>query len=198
MAQFWYNTCYHSSLQCSPYKVLFGVDPHYSFLPPMVDISDQDASSELGVDQLLADHHNFSLMLRHQLHRAQNKMKQSADKHRSFRSFEVADKVFLKLQPYAQSSRVNRPYPKLAFKYFCMYKILAKFSSAAYKLELPASASIHPVFHISQLKQFVPSHTPVFSQLPVKVEWMSLIFGQLRCWTIVWLKRVMVLWFNSL
>lgn len=33
LAQYWYNTTYHSALHCTPYKALFGQDPRYAFLP---------------------------------------------------------------------------------------------------------------------------------------------------------------------
>jgi len=93
-------------------------------------------------------------------------MKHQADKRRSERSFNVGDYVFLKLQPYVQTSLAPRAHQKLSFRYFGPYKIIDKIGSIAYKLALPPSASIHPVFHVSLLKPAPPSTTPVSAALP--------------------------------
>jgi hypothetical protein len=104
-------------------------------------------------------------MLKEQLAKAQNRMKMQVDVNRTERSFQVGEQVLLKLQPYAQSSLVNMPFPKLAYKYFGPYVILEKIGSVAYKLELPNGCQVHLVFHVSHIKAFTLDHTPVYSQL---------------------------------
>jgi hypothetical protein len=74
--------------------------------------------------------------------------------------------VLLKLQSYAQSSVVNRPFPKLTFKYFGPYEVLEKVGSVAYKLKLPDGSDVHPIFHVSQLKTYTPDYSPVHPTLP--------------------------------
>jgi hypothetical protein len=86
--------------------------------------------------------------MKQHLLRAQQRMKKNADKHRVERSFQVGDMVFLKLQPYVQTSLALRSSQKLAFKFFGPYKILARVGEVAYRLDLPASRKIHDVVHV--------------------------------------------------
>lgn len=105
-------------------------------------------------------------LLQQQLSRAQQRQKNQADKHRSERSFEVGDSVFLKLQPYVQTSVATRAQHKLSFWYFGPYIVVKKVGPVAYQLLLPENSSVHPVFHVSQLKQALPPSSQVSSEFP--------------------------------
>jgi hypothetical protein len=95
-------------------------------------------------------------------------MKQQVDKHKHWSeiSFNIGDQVFVKIQPYVQSSQACRSNQKLAFNFLGSYTIVDKIGSVAYRLDLPTSSNIHPVFHVSQLKRVVSPTNVVSSELP--------------------------------
>jgi hypothetical protein len=92
-------------------------------------------------------------------------MKFQADKHRSDRVFNIGDSVYLKAQPYVQTSLAPCSSNKLAFRFSRPFTILHKIGESAYHLSLPDECHIHPVFHASQLKKAIPASTAV-SELP--------------------------------
>jgi hypothetical protein len=120
LAEFWYNTAQHSSLGCSPFKAMYGREPNLG------QFTSVDTSAHADLQTWLKEKQHLSQFLRQHLLRAQAKMKAEADKNRTPREFQVGDAVFLKLQPYAQSSVVNRPYPKLSMKFFGPFTILER------------------------------------------------------------------------
>ena len=108
--------------------------------------------------------------LRANLHQAQNRMAQKANKHRRELQLQVGDKLLVRLQPYRQSTIANRTSYKMAKHYYGPFRILERIGSVAYKLELPISSKIHHVFHISLLKPYVgDSHVNIQSLPPISV-----------------------------
>ena len=94
-------------------------------------------------------------------------MKQQAYQHRSERSFEVGDLVFLRLQPYKQMSlKQSKKDNKLSLKCYGPYNVLQRIGTMAYKLELPTSSQVHPVFHVSCLKKVIGNKISVQTILP--------------------------------
>ena len=115
LAEWWYNTNYHSATKMTPYQVLYGVAPllHIPYFP-------KDSAVE-SVDEYLSAKEEVIKRVREHLQPAQNRMTMVANRKRSDRSFEINDYVFLKLQPYRQHSLARRSSQKLAAKYYGPY-----------------------------------------------------------------------------
>jgi hypothetical protein len=77
------------------------------------------------------------------------------DRHRIERSFEVGDLVFLRLQPYRQSSMKKSGAEKLKPRFYGPYRIMCPVNKVAYEIDLPEGGKIHNVFHVSCLKKAV-------------------------------------------
>ncbi|KAM3251835.1 cysteine-rich receptor-like protein kinase 26 [Capsicum annuum] len=92
-------------------------------------------------------------LLKHHLRRAQLRMKQQADLHRSDRVFEVGDWVYFKIHPYKQTTVSGHSFHKLASKYYGPFQILKKMGLVAYTLAFPDIIKIHPTVHVSLLKK---------------------------------------------
>lgn len=66
--------------------------------------------------------------------------------------YKEGDRVWLE----GTNIHTQRPSAKLAHKRYGPYEIVKKISSHAFKLKLPKAWKIHPVFHVSLLRPFVP------------------------------------------
>jgi Chromo (CHRromatin Organisation MOdifier) domain len=107
--------------------------------------------------------------MRDQLLKAHARMKKWDNLKRSERKFGVGDWVYLKVQPYRQVTIQGKGHHhKLKSKFYGPFEMLAKVGTVAYELNLPPVSSIHPVFHVSQLKKKVGPVVTIHSQLPVQ------------------------------
>jgi hypothetical protein len=104
--------------------------------------------------------------LKDNIQHAQNQQKMYADRHRVERTFEVGDLVFLRLQPYRQSTMKISGAEKLKPRFYGPYRILKRVGEVAYELELPEGSKIHNVFHVSYLKKALGQHVVASPELP--------------------------------
>ena len=142
LAEWWYNSNWHSSIGVNPFEVVYGQ-------PPSVHITYLAGDSRVeAIDRSLAAREDCIKMLKYQLSKTQHRMKQQVDKHRTDRTFEARDLVYARLHPYRQQSVACKTSNKLSAKFFGPFPILTRIGTMAYKLQLPETSRIHPVFHV--------------------------------------------------
>jgi hypothetical protein len=95
------------------------------------------------------------LKIKKNLKAAQDRQKSYADKNRIHREFKVGDHVFLKVKANRSSLMLGRC-AKLATRFCGPFEILERIGPVADMIALPASMSIHDVFHVSMLKKYIP------------------------------------------
>lgn len=134
VAEFWYNTTYHTALGRTPFEVLYGQSPR------QLRIENLQLSTVPDLEQWMQERDLPTKVIQQQLQRAQHRMKTQADKHRQEREFQPGDMVYMKLQPYVQSSVAARSNKKLSFRFYGTYKVVQRVGAVAYKLKLPTGS----------------------------------------------------------
>ena len=89
MAEFWFNSSFHTSLQLTLFEALYGFPPPklQGYVPGTIMVD--------ALDSLLRQRQAVLDTLKVYLAAAQARMKTQADKHRQERSFAMGDWVFL-------------------------------------------------------------------------------------------------------
>ncbi|KAL9356984.1 hypothetical protein Peur_050237 [Populus x canadensis] len=144
----------------TPFEAVYGVPPP-NFLMYVPGTSNVQV-----VDGYLRNRDAILCELKKNLSLAQARMKCQADQWRREVNYEVGDFVYLKLQPYRQTSVAFCSSLKLSPRYFGPYQITEKVGPVAYCLALPLGSLIHNVFHVSMLKKHVGPVTTISTQLP--------------------------------
>jgi hypothetical protein len=74
--------------------------------------------------------------------------------------------VFLRLQPYRQSSLKKSGAEKLKPRFYGPYRIFHQVGEVSYELELPEGSKIHNVFHVSCLTKAVGQFINTSEEFP--------------------------------
>ena len=144
--EFAYNSSKHATTGFSPFMLMYGYQPRS---PVLVGLANEKIQQ---VKDFLQDHFDMLKVARQNVRQAQDRYKHYADKHRRTVTFEVGDKVFLRV-PENSTSLKTGPVPKLSPRFCGPFTILKKVGSVAYKLDLPPHSRVHPVFHVSRLRK---------------------------------------------
>jgi hypothetical protein len=161
LAEWWYNTTYHTSLKVSPFQALYG------HAPPLISEISVPGPIDTEAKDFIMEKQQLLAKLKDNLTQAQARMKKYADQKRTERSFDIGDMVYLRMQPYRLAAFGIRQSIKLTTKFYGPFRVLEKVGTLAYRLLLPEGVNIHPVFHVSQLKKHLGSHAIPQQGLPL-------------------------------
>jgi hypothetical protein len=154
-AEFVYNSSFHTALNETPFKLVYGRDP------PTFHSYESGEIRVAAVAQSMAERNEFIEDVRLRLEQAQQYAKLQYDKYHRELVLQVRDWVRAKLRHRPIASIADQPCGKLAPRFFRPYKIVDKINEVAYKLDLPSGARIHNVFHVGLPPDELPALPPM-------------------------------------
>ncbi|XP_047326921.1 uncharacterized protein LOC124930637 [Impatiens glandulifera] len=198
LIEFAYNNSFQTSIGMAPFEALYGkkcrTPLHWDEVGERVVIG----------PELVANTVALVSKIRERLLTAQSRQKSYADKKRRDLKFERGDHVFLKVSPCKGIIRLGKK-GKLNPRYIGPFEILEEVGDVAYRLALPPSLdTVHNVFHVSNLRKYVPNPTHVIHH--EEVQWApdlayeevptQILATQIRKLRNKEIKMVKVLWSN--
>ena len=151
VVEFAYNTSEASSTGTTPYETVYGRAPR----TPL------GLSSTTNMPRLQEFLQNFQSVwdtTRRQIVKAQVAQRKYANKSRASVEFNEGDLVLLST---ANINLKGHSTAKLKPRWLGPFRVVEKLSTVVYRLQLPETMQIHPVFHVSLLKKYLSPDTDV-------------------------------------
>ena len=160
LAEFAYNNSISATTKVTPFFANYGFNPRFDMLR-------KDQSSLTSLPLELETFRNkldkLEQHLRQEMRLAQQTYSEYANNNRIAPPiFEIDSSVWL----LRRNIRTTRPSDKLDYKRLGPFKIKEKISTNAYRLDLPETMRVHPVFHISMLEPVASDPLPLQVQVP--------------------------------
>src|SRR5271169_5792359 len=153
-AEFAYNNSKQASTGFTPFELDCGQHPNTPITTTM------ETSNRVPAADDFINHWNAMMKIaKDSLMEAQDRQAKYANQYRRHQEFKEGDQVLLSMRNINNPVDRNRPTKKLTNRFAGPYTIIKVISTTVYKLDLPNTMKIHPVFHISLLKLYQPLPT---------------------------------------
>ncbi|KAL6538163.1 hypothetical protein OROGR_012151 [Orobanche gracilis] len=163
LIEFTYNNSYHSSIGMAPFEALYG----RRCRTPLC-WHESGERVVLG-PEIVRETTEKVKLVREKMKAAQSRQKSYHDKRRKDLEFQAGDHVFLRVTPVTGVGRALKS-KKLTPHFIGPYQISDRVGKVAYRVALPPNlANLHDVFHVSQLRKYIPDPSHVIQMDDVQV-----------------------------
>ena len=148
--EFAYNDSVNASTGYTPFYLINGFHPRTPMM--MLTEGERPSTGNESADDFIVRMQTDLVRAKRAIAAAQDKQKKNADKHRRDKIFQVGDKVYLSADHIRVPGAVDAK-KKLGRRAYGPFMIKRVLSPLTYELELPPTVKIHPVVHISHLRE---------------------------------------------
>ena len=164
LMEFAYNNSYQASIEMAPFEALYGRKCRSPSC--WMEVCDR----ELEDPELIKETSEKVPNIQERMRTAFSRQKSYANPRRRDVQFGVGDHVFLKISPMKGVMRFGKK-GKLTPRYIGPFEILDRVGNVSYRLSLPPNfGHVHPVFHISMLRKYVPHSSHILQTQEIEVD----------------------------
>ena len=167
--EFAYNDSVNATTGFTPFYMNYGKHP----LTPLALLKDGETSGVETTDAFVSRMQTDLARAKESIKKAQERQMTNANRHRREHVFKQGDLVYLSADHLRVHGAADSK-KKFAKRAYGPYKVKRVLSPLTYELDLPASVKIHPVVHISALREHLtsqrfPDRDEVYSPPPAEV-----------------------------